>query len=451
MTRAVLLITVLLAWPPANAHGQELDFAAVTALLEAELPPLGGGELILLHDGMEIYRRTFGAFDSTRALPIASASKWLSAGVLATLVRDGQLAWSDTVGTFLPHYPAPLRRVTVRQLFSHTSGLPGDETAAALLNPFISLAEASSRIAAIPLAYAPGTAFDYGGLSMHIAGRIAEIASGTSEPSGAAWDSLFARRLAQPLGMQHTDYETRFSVSEGLAVGATNNPRIGGGAVSTARDYARFLQMLMDEGVYGGQRVIAAQTVREMLSDQTGGATIVGSPYQNDPMLANIRYGLGNWLERVDAVGHVVDHSSQGAFGFSPWIDLEQNVVGVLSVKDRVEHVSPIYRELKQRIRSAFERIPSTTGGRPSLPDEVFHIYPNPTLSSTIHVVFPSSVVHESVLTLHDALGRQLAMQRVRPGMAQHLTWQLPATPGVYWVRLSTGTHHHAASVIRLP
>jgi len=455
MTRAVLVLVVLIAWTRAPAHGQPLDFSAVTALLEAELPALGGGELLLWRDGQEIYRRSFGTFDSTQAIPIASASKWLSAGVLAALVSEDQLAWSDTIGTFLPDYPASLRGVTMRQLFSHTSGLPGDESAAALRNPFITLAEAANRIAAIPLLYTPGTAFDYGGLSMHIAGRVAEVASGLREPSGAAWDSLFVQHLGQPLGMQQTNYETRFSLIEGLTIGATNNPRISGGVASTAGDYARFLQMLLEGGVYRERRVIAEQAVREILSDQTQGATIVGSPYQNythlDPTVAATRYGLGNWLERINTEGQAVDHSSQGAFGFSPWIDLEHNVVGVLSVKDRLTRVYPIYREVKQRIRSELEVQTSTRRAqRPSLPTAL-QVYPNPAPNGAIHVVHDLATSDLAVLSLYDPLGRQIAAQTVAPGQHSPIPLQLPITPGVYWVRLSTDAQHHATSVVRLP
>jgi CubicO group peptidase (beta-lactamase class C family) len=87
----------------------------------------------------------------------------------------------------------------------------------------------------VALAAPPATQFAYGGLSMHVGGRMAEVAS------GQLWDALFAQRIAIPLGMTHTEYE---------GLGPSNNPRIDAGARSSLDDYGRFLEMLLGGGVF---------------------------------------------------------------------------------------------------------------------------------------------------------------------------------------------------------
>jgi hypothetical protein len=72
------------------------------------------------------------------------------------------------------------------------------------------------------------------------------------------------------------------------------------------------------------------------------------------------RYGLGEWRERVDATGRAVEVSSQGAFGFSPWIDKERMLVGVLMLRSSLIQVMPVYLDLKQIVRTAIAPVPTT-------------------------------------------------------------------------------------------
>ena len=127
----------------------------------------------------------YGNYSAGTRVPIASASKWLSALVIARLVEKNQMQWNDTIGEWMPDAPANKRDITLAQLFSHTSGLPGNETTVCLSNRFITLDNCARQILALNLESTPGSSFSYGGNSMQVAGRLAEIASGKN------WNLLF--------------------------------------------------------------------------------------------------------------------------------------------------------------------------------------------------------------------------------------------------------------------
>lgn len=280
-------------------------------------------------------------------IPIASATKWLSAAVIMALVDEGVLSLDDKAKDYLPNYTGKKGEMTVRQMFCHTSGLPGSSSGipgldAILSNRKIILAESVDMIAEIDLLADPGTQFYYGGLSMQVAGRIAEVASGKE------WTTLFEEKVAAPLKMAHTDYN---------GLGRTNNPRIAGSIRTSAREYMRFLEMLLSGGVYEGRCILSQNAISEMLKDQTYGVPIAYSPwkkFEDIYGLNEVRYGIGCWGEIVEN-GRLREASSQGAFGFSPWIDLDRNVAGVLAVKSRFERVMPVYMEVKEIIRDAID------------------------------------------------------------------------------------------------
>jgi CubicO group peptidase (beta-lactamase class C family) len=172
---------------------------------------------------------------------------------------------------------------------------------------------------------------------MQVAGRIAEIAS------GRAWNQLFALRVAGPVGMSSTSF------------GVGQNPRIAGGVVSTAEDYARMLRMLAANGDIDGRRVLPAAAVQEMERDQTGGATIVYSPYIQYGA-GDVRYGVGLWRDQVSPSGQLLQVSSGGAFGFMPWIDRERGIVGVFAVVDEMSHVYDHVSEIQALVRTAVDQ-----------------------------------------------------------------------------------------------
>jgi CubicO group peptidase (beta-lactamase class C family) len=256
-----------------------------------------------------------------------------------SLVDEGKISLDDKVSKYLPGFDEEKSNITIRQLFSHTSGLPAE--ARCRNDKRTTLERCASEIAALPLAAAPGEEFFYGGVSMHVGGRIAEVVS------GKPWNDLFVEKIATPIGMVQTDF---------FAYGPTSNPRPAGDARSSAEDYARFLQMLLHQGNLNGRQILSPASVVEMHKDQTGSARIEYTIYENhrtlDPNLPLARYGVGMWREKFDTnSGQLQEVSSHGYFGFSPWIDVERNLVGVLSVQSRFSRVLPDYLELKNEIR----------------------------------------------------------------------------------------------------
>jgi len=234
--------------------------------------------------------------------------------------------------------------MTVRDLQRHTSGLTygffgpglvkqayresGLESSRGIHN-----AQFADRIARLPLAYQPGSTWDYSN-STDVLGRVVEVASG--QPLGAFLNA----RLFSPLGMKDTSFtvpeaERQARIAEpfagdGITTGSTLfDPRRqaalqsgGGGLLSTAPDYARFLQMLRNGGELDGRRYLQAATLQEMTRDQLGSDVRRTALYLPG---ADYGFGLGFALRtkpaapgRDSAVG---EYYWGGAAGTYMWVD----------------------------------------------------------------------------------------------------------------------------------
>ncbi len=280
---------------------------------------LQGGSIRLARDGKVQMQNYYGTYSANTRVSIASASKWLSALVVARLVEKGQLHWQDTVGKWIPDAPVDKRDITLVQLFSHTSGLPGNETGC-LGNRFISLDNCARQILALPLESVPGSSFSYGGNSMQVAGRLAEIASGKN------WNQIFYDELVVPLGLTQTDFATGSTQDGYVWVG---NPRIAGGVRSSLSDYGRVLDVLLAGGLNGTQSFLSADTLAFMSYNQAAGKLVI-----NTPSPETFGYGIGQWVEAVDAKGLTTRVSSPGAFGMTPWVDWAAGSNGIIFVQD---------------------------------------------------------------------------------------------------------------------
>ena len=325
------------ATPTPTPHSS-YDFAIIDRLLEQVARKHGGAALVLVKDEAVIYRKSFGSHAPDKVVPIASASKWLSGALIMNLVDAGKLSLDDAVSKYIPDFAHDKSNITIRQLFAHTSGLPPE--IACRNNKRSTLERCVTEIARVRMRATPGEEFYYGGVSMHVGGRIAEIVGGKS------FNELFVEVIATPMGMLKTDF---------LAYGPTGNPRPAGDARSSADDYARFLQMILQGGTLGGKKILAQSSVVEMHKDQTAGARIAYTIYQKhgglDPALPLARYGVGLWREKVADNEQLLEASSQGALGFSPWIDVERNLAGVLSMQSSFSKALPDYLALKEEIR----------------------------------------------------------------------------------------------------
>ena len=388
MKKFVLLIFCVVSLFPLNMQSQMYDFSKIDKLLQDSLEILGGtgqsdfgGVCVIVSLGENIvYNKSYNlpgkTVSDTRLMPIASASKWSSGLVIMGLVQDGLLSLDDSCGKFFPNLSTEKASITVRQFFTFTSGFAGNLTGPTACVEDLqfkgTLAECVNDILAQDLASSPGEFLNYGSNSMHIAGRMAEMASGLPYPSGECWDSLYAKYVKKPLGMTRTGFDVP-------PIFFTENPRIDGGVYSTALEYVAVPMMLVQDGMYNGNQVLSKENVEVMTSDQTGEATILFSPFMQfltiDNELAKTRYGIGCWLEKQDPItNEYIEVASQGKFGFSPFYLKNINVAGVLAVKsNEVAKVYPTYYKLKQLLNEIF------TVSSVEETIQHFKIYPNPT------------------------------------------------------------------------
>lgn len=288
-----------------------------------------------------------GGIRPDTAYPIASASKFLVAATVMTLVDDGLLELDKPIATWLPQLNTASGRITLRQLLSQTSGLAGanGEFYDLAQDHRITLAQSAQEIASRPLVSQPGEVFAYGSGGFQVAGAVVEAVT------QQRWAEVFRRKLAEPLGMHHTFWtHLRLDRDADLPVAETLNPVLQGGAVSTARDYLRFLSMLAQGGVFDGRRVLSAQAVDAMLTDQTRHAKMMATSAN---VLPGAHYSLGSWCERWDALGACLRNSSIGYFGVYPWVERATGRFGIVFPYVR-EKAFRFWPEI-ERIRNAWE------------------------------------------------------------------------------------------------
>ncbi len=307
----------------------------------------GAAVWIARTDGPPLYEAYFGTWGPETIVPLASASKVVSAATLMSLVDEDLLSLDAPVASVLPQFAAEKGEMTLRQMLSMTTGLPGGTTHPILFNDSITLAEAVDHIACcIDLVAPHGAQYWYGGLSMHVAGRMAEVASGTT------WDDVFATQIAAPLDLESTDYE---------GLGATDNPRIAGALRTTLPEYARIIGMLLRNGRYDGQGVLTPEAVEEIFGDQTMGLPIVETVAGKE----GLGYGLGVFRDATQPDGTAILVTDPGAFGATPWIDLEIGYFGVFLTQFYPgselidEHAQIISASRQQVVECAADPVPS--------------------------------------------------------------------------------------------
>jgi CubicO group peptidase (beta-lactamase class C family) len=322
--------------PPATPPAVR-DWSAVDARLASFVPATVRGLAFTVVRGREVLHTVaFGDLTPTAVLPIASATK-MPSGVLILALRDrGVVDLDRPVGEYLRgaiDWPADKAAVTLRMLLNHTSGVDGDP---ACLNnqQSTSLRACAQEIARAPLEFAPGTRFGYGGGSFHIAGAVAEAVT------GRPWNDLFRDLVGTPLGL------TRFSY------GATANPRIAGGASSDVADYARLLQLMLNDGVGAtGARVLSPDAVATLRTDQVAGIPKIRSP--GGTTLPG--YSFGYWISdpAIHPGSTGPELSDQGAFGATPWVDLGAGYAAVLLIQSRTSVGTEIWNAVRPLVLAA--------------------------------------------------------------------------------------------------
>lgn len=350
---ALLVAPALAMEPDSDRIQRAYDFRPVTTFVNSfvgasEEDLLDGAVLVVLRNGEPIYQRNFGSYVRTGPkVPIASASKLLSALVIERLVEKGTMRWDDTVadyfGTDYPDADPETGAITLGQLFSHTSGMT------VVNNPCLtyvyrnmSLDACAQAILGTPLSWTPGTLFAYGENSMQVAGAMAQ------RITGKTWAQLLESELTTPLGLSNTDYGLN---NNGMPFG---NPIIAGGARTVLPDYSRVVQMLLQRGVLDGQRYLAAASIAEMQRDQTHG---VPADPQSDPYPEAYGYGYGQWRNVVDCDGVATRISSTGILGTSPWVDYDNGIAAVF-----LTYKQTLNPQLRENLRQLWDVVADVIG-----------------------------------------------------------------------------------------
>jgi len=275
-----------------------------------------GAVSLVMQDGAVVHSQAYGYRDLARSLPmqqdsifrIYSMTKTVTTIAVLMLVEEGKLSLDDPVEKILPEFAGmqiftggtadapvllPARSSpTIRQLLTHTAGFAtaGGEEATKLLeradlHGSADHAEFSRRLAKVPLAVEPGTRFRYDGTQIEVVARIVELVS------GQRFDVFVQQRILDPLRMHDTGFsvplEKRERIVDITVMGADGklvldagrsavhpgemlNPYPGGagGLYSTAPDFMRLCQMLLNGGVLEGVSLLDRKTVEQLMVNQ---------------------------------------------------------------------------------------------------------------------------------------------------------------------------------------
>lgn len=292
---------------------------------------LQGAAVLIRVDGRTVCRLFFGSYAPATQVFTASAAKWLTAAALLAVVDRGKLRLDSRTIESFPQTPPTTAGITLTQLLSHTSGLLWFSRC--MGRPDRTLQECAEEILDGDSHFAPGEGFFYAGPPFTVAGAMAERALGKS------WAQVFQSTIAGPLGMTSTSF------------GEGPNPALSEGEVaSTLDDYGRFVQMILDNGQGKNGRVLSAEAILAMRRNRSGGVPVVSSPRGEIP------YGLGCWLDAVDAAGLGTVLSSPGAGGFVPMVDYGRRMVFVFEAFDDIGRVWPAVTAILDRAREVADR-----------------------------------------------------------------------------------------------
>jgi len=359
---------------------------------------INGAVLLIARNGKVAYFKSFGYRDNEKKLPmekdtifrIYSMTKSLAAVAVAMLKDDGKLAFEDPVEKYIPSFKdiqvgevsqddngkyvvtmvPPSTVMTIQHLATHTSGLDGVlgpkpgitelYTQAGINNPGLTNAEVSDKLAKLPLCENPGTLYRYGS-SYDVLGRVIEVAS------GMPLDKFFEESIYKPLGMKDSGFLVTGEDVDRLVyldpkwpfyIDMTNpNKKLlsaSFGTASTAMDWARFAQMLLNGGELEGKRLLKPETEAYITSDLIGP---LGN--RNDAAYVPGRgYGVGfDFYVRVDTTNadypaNIGEFCKYGLAGTSYTVDPKEDLVAVFMVNSTTQRLyqSQIQKMIYQAI-----------------------------------------------------------------------------------------------------
>lgn len=379
----------LRAAPGASGDAAALGFdpgrlARLDAVMQdhVERRQIAGGVVFIARDGRTAHLQTYGKMDIEADKPmaadaifrIASMSKAVTSVAVMMLYEEGKFMLHDPIERYIPAFkgsmvavPAPAgaapgtkfgtekakRPIQIRDLLTHTAGLTyGDGLAverykeAGLHGWYFAdkdetLEAAINRLGKLPLHGQPGEVYQYG-FSTDVLGRLVEVAS------GLPLDRFFAERIFGPLKMVDACFflppekASRLAKVYGWENGKlglgdqghyVQGPRKcfsgGAGLLATTRDYARLLQMLLNQGELDGVRLLSRKSVELMHANHTG------DKYRGDTGA----FGLGFWVNTN--LGHFGELGSEGAYGWGSayfpqyLVDPKERIVALFMTQHR--------------------------------------------------------------------------------------------------------------------
>lgn len=312
---AVAVLLLASAFPRAAARSlPPSGTAALDTFLKAQVDKgvVPGVVAVVVNRTGTLYSGAFGkqntakneALRTDSIFRIASMTKAVTSVATMMMIEQGKLKLDDDVATYLPAFksmqvltsydekagtyqtvPNP-KPITIRHLLTHTSGIGYSWS-----DPGLALVQRKTSKGGeteLPLVHAPGEKWTYGA-GTKVLGDVVE------KLSGERIDAFTDRHISQPLGMKDTFYEvpkaqyarvvTTNQKDAAGKISETQNPdtipvslRGDGGLFSTAPDYGRFLQMLLNGGQLGSARLLKASTVAEMLKPHTNGVRVRPQP-----------------------------------------------------------------------------------------------------------------------------------------------------------------------------
>jgi CubicO group peptidase (beta-lactamase class C family) len=278
---------------------------------------------------------------------IASQSKPITAAALMMLVDEGKVHLDDPVAKYLSEFKdqwlvaeqdkdrlvlkKPKHPITVRNILSHTSGMPFASVMEQPTLDGLPLRDAVRSYAMTPLQFEPDAKYMYSNAGINTAGRIIEVVS------GMPYEEFLDKRLFEPLSMKDTIFwpneeqlkrlaksyrpnadktgleETQISQLTYPLNNRKRQPMPAGGLFSTAEDVSRFCQMMLNRGSYKGKRLLSEDAVKQMTTKQTGDAV-------------KDNYGLG-----FSTGGTTFGHG--GAFSTNMSVDSKRGLITVFMVQ----------------------------------------------------------------------------------------------------------------------
>ena len=423
--RTLLLVLIAACWTGiasaedlvAIAHPEQIGFSPerlkrITEVYQGyvdrgELP---GAVIVIARDDKLAYAEAIGFQDREKKTAMkkdaifrmASMTKPIISVAAMTLVEEGKIDLLAPVANYLPEFKdvkvgveetdpvsgktrlrldEPHRAMTVQDLMRHTSGLVYGQFGNRLVHDAYreakvgdrgqTLAEFVAKLAKLPLAHHPGEVWEYS-MSVDVLGRIIEVVSGME------LDRFVAERITKPLGMPATDVYVheadlaRLAEPQSGADGrrpplpdVSKKPRFlsgGGGIVSTAADYLRFAEMLLNGGGLGEARLLSPRTVRLMTSDALPPgiafperALRTASDVAPRPAMGQ-GFGLG-FAVRTDAghnalPGSVGSFYWTGAWGTTFYVDPQEKLIAIQLIQVPLAEGAP-YRHVFRNLTYA--------------------------------------------------------------------------------------------------